>query len=226
VASCTSVVGLVRSMGFEPLLGRGGLPLTAGKGFSSRVFMFSRADGLVAALKIRRAGAKRDSLALEGYILRAVAGLGVAPRVLSYGDDYILMEYISGVSMGDALELLGRGVVGVGYVREAVSSTIEALYKLDLAGVDHLEVGDPRRHVILQHGIPRSPRVIDFESATIKQNPTNVPRFVGGFILRRLRWILGDPVERVVEMMRTYKRTPAERGYIVERLLKSISRPS
>ncbi|MEM4971522.1 MAG: hypothetical protein QXE01_09765 [Sulfolobales archaeon] len=223
VGICESIVDSVERLGFKILLDPLKRPWEIGRGFSSRVFLASRPDGSRAALKIRRARSKRDSLALEGYILKLLMNSYIAPRVLSYGDDYILMEYISGISVGRAIELFKRGDIDDLYLRTAISSTLRALYVLDIHGIDHLEIGDPREHIIYQNGIPYVVRIIDFESATLKPYPNNIPRFVGGFLLRRARWVLGDDIEVILEMMRNYKRDYGMREYIAGRLAELVS---
>jgi Predicted Ser/Thr protein kinase len=223
VRTCKSIVAAIEKLGFRIPLDPLKKPGEIGKGFSSRVFLVSRPDGSKAALKIRRARSKRDSLALEGYILGLLMGSYIAPRVFSYGDDYILMEYISGISVGRAFELFRRGVIDDLYLRSAISSILKALHILDSLGIDHLEIGDPREHIIFHHGIPYAVKIIDFESATLKPYPSNLPRFIGGFILRKASWIFGVDIDEILEMMRVYKKDHVMRGYIVNRLVEAIS---
>jgi predicted Ser/Thr protein kinase len=223
VRTCESIVTTVEKLGFKILLDPLKRSQEIGRGFSSRVFLVSRPDGSKAALKVRRARSKRDSLALEGYILELLMGSYIAPRVFSYGDDYILMEYISGISVGRAFELFKRGAIDDPYLRSAISSTLKALHILDSLGIDHLEIGDPREHIIFHHGIPYAVKIIDFESATLKPYPSNLPRFIGGFILRKASWIFGVDIEEILEMMRIYKKDHVMRVYIVNRLVEAIS---
>ncbi len=223
VRTCGSIVTAVEKLGFKILLDPLKRPREIGRGFSSRVYLVSRPDGSKAALKIRRARSKRDSLALEGYILGLLMGSYIAPRVFSYDDDYILMEYISGISVGRAFELFKRGAIDDLYLRSAISSILKALHILDSLGIDHLEIGDPREHIIFHHGIPYAVKIIDFESATLKPYPSNLPRFIGGFMLRKARWIFEVDVEKILEMMRIYKKDHGMRSYIVNRLVEAIS---
>jgi putative serine/threonine protein kinase len=219
VNTCRSILRYIDRSGFKIAMSAQNRFVEVGRGFSSRVFLAYRTDGSIAALKIRKAMSKRDTLAIEGYILKLLMGSEIAPRVYSYGDDYILMEYISGISIGKALELYRRGIIGELYIRRAITSTLKALYKLDTLGIDHLEIGDPRKHMILQHGIPNMVRIIDFESATLKPNPNNIPRFFGGFIMRRARWILSDAIKEALELVKTYKRLHGIKNQIVLRLI-------
>jgi hypothetical protein len=50
-----------------------------------------------------------------------------------------------------------------------------------------------------------------------------LPRFIGGFILRKASWIFGVDIDEILEMMRVYKKDHVMRGYIVNRLVEAIS---
>lgn len=222
VTSCTSIVNRVRGYGYEILIPGPGRVLWVGEGFSSRVFLVARGDGSMAALKIRRARSKVNTLAHEAYILRILRESGVQPQLFDHGHDYLLIEYIQGISLGALLKIHSRRRIDTEYLRKAIASTIRSLYELDLRGVDHKEIADPRKHIIFPHGSPYRARVIDFESASIKERANNIPRFVGGFLLRRMRWILRDPEESVKNLARIYKTEPGQRNTIYRELERAI----
>ncbi len=226
VPSCASIVKRARDLGYEILipgvLNKG--PWIGG-GFSSKVFLVARSDGSKAALKIRRSSSKTNTLAHEAYILKILRGCYVQPRLIDHGDDYILMEYIQGLSLGKILKIYGEGGIGREHLRIAVASIIRSLYELDTRGIDHKEVADPRKHVIFPHGSPYRARIIDLESASIRERANNVPRFIGGFLLRRLRSMLGEPSEGVKNLARIYKIEPGQRERIVKELEEILLQP-
>lgn len=220
------ILARVSGLGFEPAL-RGGVPVVLGMGFSSIALLFVRGDGHCAVLKLRRLGSKTSSLEVEARILERISRLGLAPLPLDYSHDHLLMEHVQGVSLGRAVDLTSRGAVERGYLEAAVSSALALLHRLDLCSVDHKEIGDPREHIILRNGDPLRPVAIDFESASIRESPSNVPRFVGGFLTRRLARVLNIPREGVEEMRRLarmYKRS-GEKARIVEKILEMILQP-
>ncbi|HWQ16568.1 MAG TPA: hypothetical protein VNL13_01875 [Sulfolobales archaeon] len=220
--SCGSIVERVRTLGYETIIpGSRGI-MWIGEGFSSRVFLIARSDGSIAALKIRRSFSKVNTLEHEAYILRILRGCSVQPRLFDYGNDHLLIEYIQGISLGKLLKIHEMGRISDEYLRIAVASAIRSLYELDLYGVDHKEIVDPRKHIIYHHGSPYRARIIDFESASLKERANNIPRFVGGFLLRRLRWILRDPEEGVRNLMRIYKAKPDQREEIIRDLERTI----
>jgi predicted Ser/Thr protein kinase len=180
--------------------------------------------GLMAALKIRRAKSKRDSLYLEGYMLELLSKSGVSPGVYRYGGDFVLMEYIWGIDLEEVVDLYMVGYIGEEYLRRALASALRALYILDKLGIDHLEVGNPVRHVIYRNSIPTMARIIDFESSHPSPIPSNIPRFVGGFLVKRFWWLLNMKPHDLRAMMRRYKKDPGSREEIFRKLLRIISR--
>jgi len=224
VSSCPSIVDHVRSLGFLWILSLGGPGLYIGKGFSSYVILVMDSRGLMAALKIRRTRSKRDSLYLEGYVLELLSKSGVTPRVFIYGGDFVLMEYIWGIDLEEVVDLYMVGYIGEEYLRRALASALRALYILDKLGVDHLEVGNPARHVIYRNSIPSMARIIDFESSHPSPSPSNIPRFVGGFLIRRFWWLLNIKPHDLRAMMRRYKKDPGSREEVFRELLRIISR--
>lgn len=195
-----------------------------GRGFSSYVALVTDSRGLMAALKIRRARSKRDSLYIEGYLLELLSNSGVTPRVFGYDGDYVLMEYIWGIDLGEVVDLYMLGYISEEYVREALASALRALYILDKLGVDHLEVGNPAKHVIYRNSIPAMARIIDFESSHPSPSPSNIPRFVGGFLVRRFWRLLNIGPHDLWSMMRRYKKDPDSREEIFRDLLRIVSR--
>lgn len=224
VSSCASIVNHIRSLGFLWVLSLGGSGVYIGRGFSSYVFLVMDPRGLMAALKIRRARSKRDSLYLEGYVLELLSRSGVSPRVFRYGDDYVLMEYIWGIDLGEVVDLYMVGSIGEEYLRKALAGALRALYMLDMLGVDHLEVGNPARHIIYRNSIPTMARIIDFESSHPSPSPSNIPRFVGGFLARRFWRLLNIEHHYLRALMRRYKKDPGSREEVYRELLRIISR--
>ncbi len=220
--SCESIVERVRTLGYDIIIPGSRGVMWIGEGFSSRVFLIAKSDDSMAALKIRRSFSKVNTLEHEAYILKILRGCSVQPRLFDHSNDHLLIEYIQGISLGKLLKIHEMGRIGEEYLRTAVASAIRSLYELDLHGVDHKEIADPRKHIIYHQGSPHRARIIDFESASLKERANNIPRFVGGFLLRRLKWMLRDPGEGVRNLMRIYKAEPDQREEIVRDLERAI----
>ncbi len=130
-----------------------------GKGHSSTVFA-AVYRGVYVAVKSRRPGGRRDSLAGEARLLSIASRAGVAPRVYSWSRDFIVMDYLPGPSLAEVLEDAGR------LPAWAVLGMLEAAAALDLAGILHHELHRPWWNVF--YTPTPSPRavVVDFDSAS------------------------------------------------------------
>jgi len=132
--------------------------------------------GIVALLderrvvKIRRSDSPKESLEIEAKI-QSLA-FPVAPRVYDYGKNFIVMDYIEG-------EHLDR--------RKNKYIIIDLLIKakeLEDKKIEHKELARPYKNVI----VTRNDKVyiIDYDSASIKENPFNVTSILSWLRLQNL----------------------------------------
>lgn len=178
--------------------------------------------GEVCALKIRREDANRQSM-LEEYRLTEVANsIGVGARVYAVTNDHILMQLVEG---GDLEERL-RSIRGVGTrrrTREIIHRLLNQCRKLDLIGLDHGQLSDLRKHVIMAEDVPY---IIDFESASQGRAPKNVTTaaqylLIGGRCAPFVKRTLGiRSQERILSALRAYKKDISDENYVL--LLNSI----
>ena len=109
----------------------------------------------------------------------------IAPRVYESGEEYIVMEYLQGVSLKE-----------MAHNKDVLKEALKVCYLLDRLGIYHRELGRYYHFVFTKDGV----RVLDFERAVYRANPRNVLQFVG-FYLRRV-----DTKEAV----QLYKQNPQE----------------
>jgi len=140
--------------------------------------------GRPAVLKKLRPG-KRNTLTNEAKILRYLEPLKIAPKLYEAGEAYLIMEYIEGKSLKEALQQSRKS---------ALLAALEAAYILDRAGVYHRQLGR-YYHFILT---PQRMRVVDFERATMSAHPRNVLQFVG-YYLRDL------PLQDAVQLYKRHR---------------------
>ncbi|MRI84099.1 MAG: hypothetical protein C6I00_06735 [Nitratiruptor sp.] len=124
--------------------------------------------GEKAILKRLRPG-KPNTLSKEGAILRHLKRY--VPKLYEVGPDYLIMEYIQGVDLKEALRRQPR---------RAIRLALEACYYLDGMGIYHKELGR-YRHILYEGEFDRV-RVIDFERATWRPDPRNLLQFVGFYL--------------------------------------------
>ncbi|MEM0194523.1 MAG: serine/threonine protein kinase [Metallosphaera sp.] len=121
------------------------------------------------ALKIRRSDSPKESLELEAR-MQIMAG-NAAPKVLKYGKNFILMEYVSGRHLEK---------------REAISVLIDLInraYFLEQAGLEHKELVTPWRNVLVSG---ERTYIIDYDSVSLKERAFNVNKILNAFNLRDL----------------------------------------
>ncbi len=220
-----SRVGQLRELGVEEVVfeGRtkiGRLGLVGIGTVSVVVRAFVRGD--VYALKIRRMDANRESM-LEEYRLTQVANvIGVGARAFAATSDFMLMQLVEGGDLEEHLRAI-RGVGTRARVREVLHRLLNQCRKLDLIGLDHGQLSDLRKHVIMAGD---TPYVIDFESASQKRAVKNVTTaaqymLIGGRCAPFVRRTLGmRSREPVLAALRRYKEDSSDESYV--RLLGAI----
>jgi len=145
--------------------------------------------GKKAALKRLRPG-KPNTLLKEAQILRRLDRY--VPKLYEVGRDYLIMEYIDGINLKEALKRDFAKAVRLG---------LEACFYLDVMGVYHKELG--RYHHLLYGRDLGWVRVIDFERAVVRPNPRNLLQFVG-FYLKDL------PLQKEIELYKRNKKAGLE----------------
>ncbi len=175
-----------------------------------------RRGGQVFALKIRRADANRESMMEEFRLTRLANKVRVGAQVSGCTKDIISMQFIDGVELEDYVKAAsGRGRAM--RVREMAHSVLNQCRKLDLIGLDHGELSNLRKHLLIEG---ETPYIIDFESASQKRAPRNVTTaaqylFVGSRLSPRIKRILSIRNQTpILEALRSYKRDMSDENYV------------
>ena len=178
--------------------------------------------GRVHALKIRRADANRESM-LEEYRLTEIANrIGVGAQAFAATRDFMVMQLVEGEDLEDHLRAI-RGVGTRARVREILHLLLNQCRKLDLIDLDHGQLSDLRKHVIMAGDMPY---VIDFESSSQRRAPKNVTTasqylLIGGRCAPFVKRLLGIRDQApVLEALKAYKKDRSDGNYA--RLLKTI----
>jgi len=191
-----------------------------GKGCVGIVVSALTREGRV-ALKIRRLDADRADLIREAELLKKANSVNVGPRLFSATKNFILMELVEGPPLYKWLTKTEdkRAIIKV------IADLLEQCFKLDSIRLDHGELSDARKHVIIAYG--RKPVILDFESASDHRRPSNLTSicsflFLGGSIGKALAAKLGE-VDRVrlISSLKAYKAQPSREN--LESVLKVLN---
>jgi len=182
-----------------------------GKGCVGLVAIGRRGDNRV-AVKILRADANRGNLRGEAVNLRAANAVGVGPALFGEGEMVLMMEYIEGTFLAKWLQEAHAGEE-VAYV---LRSLLTQCRRLDLAGLDHGELSDAKKHVIVN--VKGVPFIIDFETASRKRACRNLTAMVNYLFFKESISILTGRFlclekEGLRDALREYKREPSDGTY-------------
>ncbi|HXW36554.1 MAG TPA: hypothetical protein VEJ36_01440 [Nitrososphaerales archaeon] len=186
------------------------------------VVVSAETEGGVLALKIRRTDANRPSMDEEWRLASLANRVGVGPQVVSHSRDFMLMKRLDYVELYEWFKgLKGPGTRAA--AREMVHRVLNQCRKLDIIGLDHGQLSNLRKHVVVADGLPW---IIDFESSATTRRPKNVTAaaqnlFIGGRMSALVRRLTGV---REPEMMRAllseYKKDESDICYA--RILEAL----
>lgn len=183
----------------------------------------ARVGSDVLALKIRRTDANRHDMLEEVRITNLSNRIGIGVPVYGYTKDLILMKLLEYQELHEWLRSL-RGPGSRKAARHMLHLVLNQCRKLDIIGIDHGQLSDLRKHVVVAEGVPW---IIDFESAGTSRRPRNVTTaaqylFVGGRVSPLVRRILGlRNTERLLELLTEYKKDRSD--YTYSKLLELLS---
>lgn len=176
-----------------------------------------------AALKIRRVDADRKEMFHEAEMLRKANAVNVGPELLDVSENFLLMEFIEGTHFPQLIESMKEND-GQSHVRRVLREVLEQCYRLDEAGLDHGELSNAPKHIIVT--ADNSPVLVDFETASIKRKVSNVTSicqylFFKSQVAQKVKEYLEVHEEKLLMVLRTYKQQRT-RGNFEEILEKSL----
>jgi putative serine/threonine protein kinase len=135
-----------------------------GKGSVGLVFL-CKLGTRYGAIKVLRADGNRESLEHEARCIAKANSVGVGPVLFSYGRTYILMERVSGVGIFDFFRTLRRGRVET--LKQILSSVLNQARDLDRIGLEHGQLSNPSKHIVVDPLQDNLVKIIDFETSRI-----------------------------------------------------------
>jgi len=166
------------------------------------------------ALKIRRMDANRISMKREAEMHLMANSVNVGPKLFGVTENFLLMEFIEGYSILEWLKRIEEQ--SIERVRKVLKELLDQCYALDKLGLDHGELSDLKKHVI----ISEKPVIIDFESASISRRVANLTKiiqylFIGGPMAKKLRQILSIEDEKIIiNSIKDYKEEKDQENYL------------
>ncbi|MFQ5573419.1 MAG: serine/threonine protein kinase, partial [Nitrosopumilaceae archaeon] len=159
-----------------------------GKGYVG-VVLLAKQNQKKVAVKIRRTDSQRDGMVNEAKLLELANKARVGPKVIQSSKNFLVMEHLDGKKIFDWIERL-KGKGSVTKLKKTVRKVLEDCYKLDQLGLDHGELSNIAKHVI----VGKKATVIDFESSSTNRRVSNVTAacqaiFIGSGISKMVKKI-------------------------------------
>src|SRR5208283_1228311 len=180
------------------------------------------ADGQAYALKIRRCDANRANMFNEYELTKVANRVGVGAFAFRATKDFMLMQLVEGEDLYEHLKTI-NGVGTRDRTREIVHLLLNQCRKLDLINLDHGQLSDLRKHVIMAGDVPY---IIDFESGSRARTPKNVTTaaqhlFIGGRCAPLMKRLLGmKSHEPILTALKNYKKDMSDENFV--RLLLTV----
>ncbi len=203
----------LRSLGFRGCVDLGDYELwgfkVLGKGHSSVVLAAEFAGIGRAAVKVLRTDSKSSSLLRECDLMRKA--FPVAPTTYYCDDEFIVMELVRGVKLGDLVPRINS-------CRDLITLYLKILASaryLDMKNVTHKELNVLREHVIID--VEGRVRIIDFESG-FAGFTCNVCRVFSALFVRDRRIMKCCDIQEthrdlLFELLSSYKETNSEHTF-------------
>jgi putative serine/threonine protein kinase len=171
----------------------------------------------IVALKIRRVDANRVDMKRDFELQQFANSFGVGPRAIAYSKDLFAMEYIDAVRLGKWFEQL-KTRTSKRYTRALIRNALEQCYLLDSSGLDHGELSNPTKHLLIRNSPKPESVIIDYESASRDRKVANLTAvaqffFLGGWQSEKIRKIVGISRfsnKKFISLLREYKGEPSE----------------
>jgi len=142
-----------------------------GKGYVGIVVLAKTKAGL-AAVKVRRTDSGREGMGHEAEVLAKANSVGVGPRLLGCSENLLLMEFVDGQPFPKWVEGVADAKKARLAAKNVLCEVLEQCWRLDEAGVDHGELSNAQKHILVRNN--GGVCILDFESASSERRVSNV----------------------------------------------------
>jgi len=209
-AQIKSRIKELKSLGVESVSFQGELKIDTinvlGKGYVGIVVLCKIGKKKV-AVKIRRIDSQRKNLKKEAEFLTITNQINVGPKLLGFSKNFLVIEYLDGEKIGRWINKL-KEKPNVAQLKNIIKKTLTDCYKLDKIGLDHGELSNISKHVIVGKKIT----IIDFESSSTDRKVSNVTSAtqalcIGSGISKIIGRVYKIPKkQKMITVLRKYKR--------------------
>ena len=166
------------------------------------------------AVKIRRTDSQREGMKEEARLLELANKVKAGPKVVQGSKNFLVMEYLDGKKIFDWIKQL-KGKGSATKLKKTVRKVLEDCYKLDQLGLDHGELSNIAKHVI----VGQKSTLIDFESSSTNRRVSNVTAacqaiFIGSGISKMVKKIYKIPPKpQMIKVLRAYKNEQTRKSF-------------
>ena len=139
-----------------------------GKGYVG-VVVLGKIGRKKVAVKIRRNDSPRKNLEKEAGLLKIINKYKIGPKLVASSKNFLVMEYLDGDKIGDWVDGLKKNEKS-SQLKLIIKKVLEDCYSLDRIGLDHGELSNLTKHVI----VGKKVTIIDFESSSVDRKVSNV----------------------------------------------------
>jgi len=194
----------VESISFQGELQVGTINIL-GKGYVG-IVVLGKIGRKKVAVKIRRNDSPRKNLKKEAELLKIINEYKIGPKLVAFSKNFLVMEYLDGEKIGDwVVDLKKKG--GSLRLKTIIKKILEDCYRLDRIGLDHGELSNLSKHVIIGKRIT----IIDFESSSMNRKVSNVTSAtqalcIGSGISKIISHVYRIPKkQKMITVLRRYK---------------------
>jgi len=194
----------VESISFQGKLEIGTISIL-GKGYVG-IVVLGKIGRKKVAVKIRRNDSPRKNLKKEAELLKIINEHKIGPKLVAFSKNFLVMEYLDGEKIGDwVIDLKKKG--GSSRLKTIIKKILEDCFRLDRIGLDHGELSNLSKHVIIGKKIT----IIDFESSSMNRKVSNVTSAtqalcIGSGISKIISHVYRIPKkQKMITVLRRYK---------------------
>ncbi len=167
------------------------------------------------AIKIRRTDADRYDMLHEGKMLKRANQVMVGPKLYDLSENFILMEYLKGEFLPDWIM---KNCIGnkVDFIKKSLKNLLFDCYKLDSQKIDHGELSNASKHVIIKNN--GAPMILDFESSSNSRKVKNVQCMCQYLFIRKVfncvnKILEINDINSIINALKIYKNNINEKNF-------------
>ena len=201
----------VESISFQGKLELGTINIL-GKGYVG-IVVLGKIGGKKVAVKIRRNDSPRKNLKKEAELLNIINNHKIGPKLIASSKNFLVMEYLDGKKIADWVVDLKKS--DSSRLKIIIKKILEDCYSLDAIGLDHGELSNLSKHVI----IGKKVTIIDFESSSVDRKVSNVTSAtqalcIGSGISKIIGRVYKIPKkQKMITILRRYKQEQTRESF-------------